>query len=663
MSGGAIRPATQVLRLDSQKHDRRYYLDDIPLADALARFKDALGAAGAAERSASETVPLAGAADRVTAGPVWALRSSPHYDAAAMDGAAVRSIDTAGATETSPISLVIGEQARWVDTGDLMPAGFDAVAMIEVVRRVDDDTIELRSAVPPYHNVRPLGEDIVATELVLAEGRRLRPYDLAACAAAGLSEIPVRRRPTVAIIPTGSELVPPGSTPRPGGIIESNGLMLAAMAAEWGANAVLTNPVPDVPQLLKAAMLEALDASDVVVVNAGSSAGTEDYTASLVEEMGELLVHGVAIRPGHPVVLGLVAGKPILGIPGYPVSAALTLELFLKPVVEAKLGLAPRARERATAVLTRNVLSPMGEDEYLRVRLGVVGDKTVATPIQRGAGVIMSLVRADGLVVIPRFSEGVDAGTAVEVELLSSAEEISCAIVVTGSHDMVLDLVASELSRRTPGRSLASSNVGSLGGLLALARGEAHLAGAHLLDEATGEYNLSYVRRHLKDIPIVLVALVGRTQGLLVPKGNPRGIAGLSDLARDGTTFVNRQRGSGTRVLLDHLLRGANIQASHIRGYEREEYTHLAVAATVAGGSADAGLGVLSAARAVGTDFVPLANEQYDLAIPAELYDGEVLAPLLALIRDEAFRQQVDALGGYDTSRMGEVVARLRVDS
>ncbi len=648
--------------MDTQKRDRRYYLDDIPLTDALARFMDALKAAGAADRSGSEAIPLAGAAGRITASPVWARRSSPHYDAAAMDGAAVRSVDTVGATETAPITLAVGEQAKWIDTGDLMPAGFDAVAMIEVVRRVDDDKIELRSAVPPYHNVRPLGEDIVATELVLPEGRRLRPYDLAACAAAGLSEVTVRRRPNIGIIPTGSELVPPGATPRPGGIIESNGLMLAAMANEWGADAVVMNPVPDVPHLLKAALLDALGEYDVVVVNAGSSAGSEDYTASLVEEMGELLVHGVAIRPGHPVVLGIVNEKPILGIPGYPVSAALTLELFLKPLVEIKLGLKPRTREKATAVLTRKVLSPMGEDEYLRVRLGVVGKRRIATPIQRGAGVIMSLVRADGLVIIPRFSEGVDAGTTVDVELLASKEEISDAIVVTGSHDVVLDLLASELSRQNPGRNLASSNVGSLGGLLALSRGEAHLAGTHLLDESTGEYNLSYIRRHLKGIPIVLVALVGRVQGLLVPSGNPMGITGLADLAREDVTFVNRQRGSGTRLLLDHLLGGADIPASSIRGYVREEYTHLAVAATVAGGSADAGLGILSAATAVGTDFIPLANEQYDLAIPTSFYEGEDLAPLLELIRDDSFRQKVDALGGYDTSRMGEVVARLEDD-
>ena len=648
--------------MDTQKHDRRYYLDDIPLTDALAKFMDALKAAGATNRSGSESIPLAGAAGRTTASPIWARRSSPHYDAAAMDGAAVRSVDTVGATETAPITLAVGEQAKWIDTGDLMPAGFDAVAMIEVVRRVDDDKIELRSAVPPYHNVRPLGEDIVATELVLPEGRRLRPYDLAACAAAGLSEVTVRRRPNISIIPTGSELVPPGATPRPGGIIESNGLMLAAMANEWGADAVVMNPVPDVPHLLKAALFDALGEYDVVVLNAGSSAGSEDYTASLVEEMGELLVHGVAIRPGHPVVLGIVNEKPILGIPGYSVSAALTLELFLKPLVEIKLGLKPRTREKATAVLTRKVLSPMGEDEYLRVRLGVVGKRTVATPIQRGAGVIMSLVRADGLVIIPRFSEGVDAGATVDVDLLASKEEISDAIVSTGSHDVVLDLLASELSRQNPGRNLASSNVGSLGGLLALSRGEAHLAGTHLLDESTGEYNLSYIRRHLKGIPIVLVALVGRVQGLLVPCGNPMGITGLADLAREDVTFVNRQHGSGTRLLLDHLLGGADIPASSIRGYVREEYTHLAVAATVAGGNADAGLGILSAARAVGTDFIPLANEQYDLAIPTSFYEGEDLAPLLELIRDDSFRQKVDALSGYDTSRMGEVVARLEDD-
>ena len=305
------------------------------------------------------------------------------------------------------------------------------------------------------------------------------------------------------------------------------------------------------------------------------------------------------------------------------------------------------------------MLSPTGEDEYLRVRLGRVGTKMVATPIQRGAGVIMSLVRADGLVVIPRFSEGLDAGQEVMVELLRSPESLDGTIVAIGSHDLTLDLLASELRRGHPNLTLASSNVGSLGGLLALHRGEAHLAGSHLLDEATGEYNLAFIRRYVPGRALVVVNLVHRIQGFIVPPGNPKSLTTLADLTRDGITFVNRQRGSGTRVLLDYLLSQQGIAPVHISGYEREEFTHLAVAAAVAGGRVDVGLGVLSAARALGMDFVPLRNEQYDLVMPREFYDSELLRPLLTLIRSQALQQQVEALGGYDVSTMGEVVAEL----
>jgi putative molybdopterin biosynthesis protein len=351
--------------------------------------------------------------------------------------------------------------------------------------------------------------------------------------------------------------------------------------------------------------------------------------------------------------------KPVVGIPGYPVSAALTCELFIKPLIERKLGLPPQTRPKITASISRKVLSPTGEDEYLRVRLGRVGAQMVATPIQRGAGVIMSLVRADGLVTIPRFSEGLDAGQEVVVELLRSPESLEDTIVAIGSHDLTLDLLASELRRQHPNLTLASSNVGSLGGLLALQRGEAHLAGSHLLDETTGEYNLAFIRRYVQGRALVVVNLVHRIQGFIVPPGNPKALTTLTDLTRDGVTFVNRQRGSGTRVLLDYLLKQQAIAPEHILGYEREEFTHLAVAAAVAGGRVDVGLGVLSAARALGMDFVPLQNEQYDLVIPREFYDSELLQPLLTLIRSAAFQRQVEALGGYDVSAMGQVVAEL----
>jgi putative molybdopterin biosynthesis protein len=645
--------------MQTHTHTRQYYLSDMPLSEALQKFHEALAQVGALALAEAETLALDQAQGRVTASPVWAARSSPHYDAAAMDGVAVRARETIGATETAPLRLKVGEQAVWVDTGDPMPPGFDAVIMIEVIHQVDASTIEIQTPVAPYQHVRPLGEDIVATELVLAGSHRLRPQDLAACAAAGLTAVAVRQPPHVAVIPTGTELVPIGTEPRPGDIVEFNSLMLGAMIAEWGGRATRWPSIPDDYDRLKQTILAAVVASDIVVINAGSSAGSEDYTARAVADLGQLVVHGVAVRPGHPVVLGVVCQKSVVGIPGYPVSAALTCELFVKPLIEHKLGLPPSVRHKITAHISRKVLSPTGEDEYLRVRLGRVGTKMVATPIQRGAGVIMSLVRADGLVIIPRFSEGLDAGQEVTVELLCSPESLEATIVAIGSHDLTLDLLASELRCGHPNLTLTSSNVGSLGGLLALHRGEAHLAGSHLLDEATGEYNLAFVRRYVPERALVVVNLVHRIQGFIVPPGNPKSIATLADLTRDGITFVNRQRGSGTRVLLDYLLKQQDIAPARISGYEREEFTHLAVAAAVAGGRVDVGLGILSAARALGMDFIALRSEQYDLVIPREFYHSELFQPLLALIRSQAFQQQVAARGGYDVSTMGEVVAEL----
>ena len=645
--------------MSPRKQDRRYYLTDIPLDEALQRFFSALELTGALAPSPAETVTLDKAIGRVTAEPIWAKLSSPHYDSAAMDGVAVRARDTVGATETSPIRLKVGEQVTWLDTGEPLPPGFDAVIMIEVVHEIDENTIEIMAPVAPYQHVRTLGEDIVATELLLPENHKLRPVDLGACAAAGLTEVPVRRHPTVTVIPTGSELVPVGTPLKPGDIVEFNTLMLAEMIDAWGADATRWPSVPDDYDQLRSALLKAVEVSDIVVINAGSSAGSEDYTAQLVEELGQLLVHGVAVRPGHPVVLGVVNKKPVLGIPGYPVSAVLTCELFIKPLVERKLGVLMPKRDQIKATVTRKVLSPMGEDEFLRVRLGRVSQKMVATPMQRGAGVITSLVRADGLVLIPRFSEGIEAGQEVSVELLRPLREIEGTIVAIGSHDMTLDLLASHLHRRNPQLTLSSSNVGSLGGLMALSRGEAHLAGSHLLDEQTGEYNLSFVRRYLKDREVVVMNLVRRMQGLIIPEGNPKGVSSLEDLKREDIAYINRQRGSGTRLLLDYQLKQLEMPPEQVRGYDREEYTHLAVAAAVAAGSADIGLGIFSAARAMGLDFVPLLTEQYDLIIPKAYYESDLMQPLLSLIRSEEFRREVDALGGYDTSMTGTVVAEL----
>ena len=647
-----------IMRQQGHRHGRDYYLSDLPLDEALERFRALLDQSGIALTTAFETIPLIEARGRVTAAPVWAVASSPHYDASAMDGIAVRAKETIGATESSPLRLSSPDQVRWVDTGDPMPDGFDSVIMVEHVHELDDATIEIRAPVPPYHHVRPIGEDIVATELILPKNHVLRPVDLGACAAAGLTDVSVSRKPVVTIIPTGTELVPIGATLKPGDIVEFNSLIIGGLVDEWGGSSQTSPPVADDYEAIKTAVSNAAVESDIVLVNAGSSAGSEDYTAEIVADLGELAVHGVAIRPGHPVVLGVVNGKPTLGIPGYPVSAALSCELFVKPLIEKALGLREVSRDIADATIARNVHSPLGEDEYLRVKLGRVRERMVATPIQRGAGVIMSLVRADGLVKIPRLSEGVEAGTQVTVNLLRPLEAIEHTIVATGSHDLVLDLIASELTG-TGGVSFASSNVGSLGGLRAIDRGEAHLAGTHLLDEESGEYNVSFLRRYVRNQCVVLVNLVHRVQGFIIPKGNPASIESLNDLAREDIVFVNRQRGSGTRVLLDYKLVAAGIDTQQVAGYEREEYTHLAVAAAVAGGRANVGLGILSAARAIGMDFIPLFDERYDLAIPEDIYDSKLLAPMLQLIQSSDFRVKVEELGGYDAGQMGEVIARI----
>ncbi|MGH2845192.1 MAG: molybdopterin biosynthesis protein [Thermoleophilaceae bacterium] len=661
------------------------FVHDVPAAGALAAWLDACRDAGCPKRVEAVRMTLEQAVGRVTAEPVWAGRSSPPFDAAAMDGIALRAADTVGAGETSPVRLG-PDRYEVVDTGDPMPAGRDAVVMREQVHWLggagesepagaeparaepagaehgetgaqeagsDAPGVELRAAAAPYQHVRSIGEDVSAAELLLPVGHRLRPVDVAAAGAAGLTELAVRRAPVVAVIPTGDEIRPIGAELEPGELPDTNSLMLAAQAAEAGCTVVRQGIVPDQPERIVATVREAAAAADLVIVIAGSSAGRDDHTAAVVAEAGTLAVHGVAVKPGHPVVLGTVEGTPVLGAPGYPVSAALTFDIFAAPLLAALEGAPAPDWPRAKARLARKLASSMGTDDWVRVRLGRVAGRLVATPLPRGAGVLTSLVRADGLLVVPAELEGHHPDEEVEVRLLRGVGEVESTIVVTGSHDLVLDLAASGLRERDPGIALASSNVGSLAGLAAMRDGLCHLAGSHLLDPDTGEYTQPWIERLMPDRDLAVVRLTHREQGLIVAPGNPLGLAGIEDLLRPGLRYVNRQRGAGTRVLLDHELSRRGIEPGAIEGYAREEHTHLAVAAAVAADRADCGLGVLAAARAFGLDFVPLAKEPYDLVLERASLEGELLAPLWELLASSDFRAEVDALGGYDTGEMG----------
>jgi len=640
------------------------FIHDRPAAEALTAWAEACAAAGCPERVEAVRLPLEQAVGRVTAEPVWARSSSPPFDAAAMDGIAVNASDTVGASETTPVRLDPGA-FEIVDTGDPIPGGFDAVVMREDVHELDGG-VELRAAAAPYQHVRSIGEDVSAAELLLPTGHRLRPVDVAAAGAAGATELLVRRRPVVTVIPTGDEIRPVGADLGEGELPDTNSLMLAAQAEAAGSEAHRFEVVPDVPAEIVAAVRAAAARSDLVVVIAGSSAGRDDHTAAVVAEVGTLAVHGVAVRPGHPVVLGVVHGSgqpeaaepgtaatPVLGAPGYPVSASLTFDIFAAPLLARLEGAPPPEAPVARARLARKLASTMGMDDWVRVRLGRVGGRLVATPLPRGAGVLTSLVRADGLLVVPAALEGHHAGEEVTVRLLRGVCEIERTIVVTGSHDLVLDLAASWLRERDPRVTLASSNVGSLGGLTALRDGLCHVAGSHLLDPDSGDYTLPYLERLMPDRDVAVIRLVHRDQGLIVAAGNPSGTTGIEDVASRGLRYVNRQRGAGTRVLLDHELARHGISPEAILGYEREEHTHLAVAAAVAAGRADCGLGVLAAARAFGLDFVPVAKEPYDLVLLKESIEDELLSPLWSLLESEDFRRAVTDLGGYDTTEMG----------
>jgi putative molybdopterin biosynthesis protein len=638
---------------------RKRYLKKTALKEAQELFLALIDPA----RLQNETIPVDDALNRITGEPVFARISSPHYHAAAMDGICVRAEDTFGATDFAPKKLALASGATlvpgafaYVDTGNSLPAWANAVVMIEKIRQLDDGCVEIFEAVAPWNHVRLVGEDVVATELLLPRSHRLRPYDLGALLAAGHTEVLVRTSPRIGIIPTGDELIQPGEEARPGSVIEFNSTVLAAFVREWGGTPVRYPKVKDDPELLRQALRRAAQECDVATMIAGSSAGEHDLTADVVGSEGELLAHGIDVMPGKPAVLGNVAGKPVIGFPGYPVSAIVIAQEILRPGLEKFLGCAVPSYPVARALVPKKIASHLGLEEFIRVTVGRVGERLVAVPLARGAGVITTMVHADGFLRIPSLVEGLNAGEEVEVHLLRPKAEIENTILCTGSHDLAIGVLEDQLKQRYPGGKIAATNVGSLGGLFALQRGETHIAGAHLLDSETGTYNVPDIKRTIPKTSIVLVHLAQREQGLLVGRGNPKAIRGLEDLARQDVRFVNRQPGSGTRVLLDHELKKLSVDPGLINGYEREEFTHMAVGVAVASGLADAGLGVQAAAHALELDFIPVADEQYDLVFLRAFFDSERGAQLIEVIHSEMFKRAIAKLGGYHTAKTGHVL-------
>lgn len=631
---------------------RNIYIQNTPLDEAQKMFMEKLEAVSYFNIE-TEYVDISEAHGRIASCAITARRSSPHYVAAAMDGIAVKASTTFGANELNPITLD-KDQYIEVDTGDYVPPQFDAVIMIEEVNFINDQAQIIMPAVPWQH-IRSVGEDLVAHDMIIPSFTTIGPFEIGSLLTAAVNEVPVVKKPRVAIIPTGTELISRGSeNMAPGEIVDSNSHMLAALCKEWGAIPIQSPIVIDDKDKLKNEVIKAIDNCDMIIICSGSSAGKEDYTSTIISELGEVITHGLAIKPGKPAILGMINNKPALGVPGYPVSAQLIFNLFARPILYKKQGLSIPDDLTIECQTSRKLASNMGVDEFVYANVAKIKDNYVAYPLSRGAGITTSLVKADGYIHIKRGNEGIQAGEKCTVHLKGSPNIIDNTIVTIGSHDLALDYVADIFSRRQ--MRLISSNVGSMGGLLALKRGETHLAGIHLLDTNTGEYNISYVKNYLQDKKYILVNLVKRQQGLIVKKNNPYGITSLNDVIDKELRFINRQKGSGTRVLLDYLLKTNNINPDTLNGYNREEYTHLSVAASVKNDACDVGLGIYAAAKALDLDFIPITEEQYDLCILTDLLTEQQIEMIFNVITSPEFKSRVQSFGGYNLEETGKLM-------
>ena len=629
------------------------YLTNVPLIQARKDYLALLESHGFGPRT--EIIPVFESCGRVTARAVYAHICAPHYAASAMDGVAVNAKDTFGATETTPVTLS-PEQFIVLDTGDPIPEDRDAVIMVEDIVKNADGSITIHAAAAPWQHIRQIGEDVCAGEMILPSHMTVSPAAIGAMIAGGVLEIEAIRKPVVGIIPTGDEIIPPCTDPKPGDILEFNGSIFSAMVRQWGAEAVVYPIVPDKFDQIKTMAAKAAEECDMVILNAGSSAGREDFSAKVIRELGEVLYHGIAIKPGKPAILGCQGEKPILGVPGYPVSGIIVIEQLLKPLIDHWLQAPSAPSQYAKATLTRPVVSGLKYQEFVRVRMGCVGGRLMASPLSRGSGVVSSFMKADGILEVPQGLEGYEAGEEVNVRLLSPRSKLENTLVVIGSHDPLLDELADMLHLENPELYMSSSHVGSMGGIMAIRRGEAHAAGCHLLDTADGSYNRSFIRKYFPKGGVRLISCVGRQQGLMVARGNPLNIRKFSDIARDGVRYVNRQKGSGTRILTDYLCKREHVDASAIYGYDREELTHTSVAAQIVSGSADAGMGIYSAAKLYDLDFIPICIEEYDLIIPDHAWDTPMVRSLLTILKSDAFREKILSLGGYTVDNPGEVI-------
>jgi len=631
------------------------FLEVVSAAEARRRF------AGCTDRSAlaGEAASLAAALNRVLAADVIAPVDAPPFDRANVDGFAVRAADTIGASDGAPKRLALNAEviacgvapaievrsgaATVIATGGVIPRGADAVVMIEQTELIEHATapaIDLRRAAASGQSISFAGSDIARGETLLRCGTRIGSREIGMLAACGLAQVEVVRRPRVAVLSTGDELVEPGRPLPPGGVYDSNGAILAAAVVEAGGEPLPFGAFPDDEVALEAAMRKALASCDIVVLSGGTSKGAGDLSHRIVSRLGPpgILVHGVALKPGKPLCLAVIGDKPLIVLPGFPTSAIFTFHAFVAPLIRARAGLSPEAAKTVTARVPVRIASELGREEFVLVSLVAGGDGPIAFPTGKGSGAVTAFSQADGFLAIDALASALDADANAEVTLIGESERAPD-LVIMGSHDVALDVVVGALAER--GFSARSIAVGSLGGVHAASRGECDLAPVHLVDPATGIYN-----KHLLAPGLSLVPGWRRMQGVVFRPGDARFKGRTADaalkaaLADPAILMVNRNAGSGTRVLIDGLLRGAKPA-----GYANQPRSHNAVAAAIAQNRADWGVAIEPVARLYGLAFLPIAPEHYDFLLREARRDRPAVQAFLAVLHDEATRARIRALG------------------
>ena len=623
---------------------RNIYIDNIDVELALEKYFSEISF-----DFKSEKISVLDSVGRVTSKAVYANYCSPTYPASAMDGIFIFSEKIKEATEVAPVYLNKND-FKYVNTGNPLDLSLgDCVVMIEELIELEDGNFKIIKNAKPWQHIRPMGEDIIAGEMLIKSNHKILPQDLAALITGGIKEIEVYKKPTIAIIPTGDEVIDIFKEEfKEKSVIDCNSYIFSAQIKEWGGIPYIQERLKDNYNEMKKSLNELSKNYDVIIVNAGSSAGSKDYTKSVIEEIGEVVIHGVAIKPGKPTILGKINGKPVIGIPGYPVSAYLAMDIFVKPLLEKMTNIF-NVESFIDGKLGKSIVSSLKHKELVRVTLHKNKDEYIVMPLARGDGITTSLSKADGILEIPRSVEGISVGERVKIKLLKPLKEIDNNLVSIGSHDVIMDLIGDSIK-------LCSTHVGSFGGILAIKQRNTDIAPIHMLDEDTGEYNISFIQKYFPSEDMVLVKGVERIQGLIVQKGNPLKLKEIKDILEKNVKFVNRQRGSGTRILLDYWLKNENLNYRDLKGYDYEVGTHLDVAMAIKNGTAEAGLGIMEAAKITDLDFIPLAKEEYDFLINPEIKNSEKIKEFIKFLKSDFLKKKIESLDGYSLNKSGEVI-------